>query len=239
VPGQSWSRSRVVQLHASHTGALSRAPAHDLQTRPASRVRVWTISGWHTTCSSVAAMKHFYGSVIAATFLVVIASSAQAQPAERFGEAGVIAISSDAAFSIRDTHISGGPTAFNFVLEPAADFFVIRGLSVGGFIGIDYAKSGDSHSTRFGIGPRVGYNVGLSDLLSLWPRVGFSYAHTSISGGGVGSGNAMALNFFVPLMLHPAEHFFAGFGPFLDVDTIGDNKATSFGAKLTLGGWVD
>jgi hypothetical protein len=196
-------------------------------------------------------MKQFYGSFIAAMFLIVIASIAQAQPAARFGEAGEVAISSDAALSIRDTHIKGGPTAFNVLLEPAADFFVVRGLSVGGFVGLDYSKSGDSHATRFGIGPRVGYNVGLSDLLSLWPRVGFSYAHTSISGsasiaaGGTsiqrssGSGDALALNLFVPLMLHPAEHFFAGFGPFLDLDTIGDNKATSFGAKLTLGGWLD
>jgi hypothetical protein len=39
-------------------------------------------------------------------------------------------------------------------------------------------------------------------------------------------------------MLHPAPHFFAGFGPFLDVDLSGDNRATTWGARLTLGGWI-
>jgi hypothetical protein len=36
-----------------------------------------------------------------------------------------------------------------------------------------------------------------------------------------------------------APHFFAGFGPFLDADLTGDNKATVIGGKLTLGGWLD
>lgn len=40
-------------------------------------------------------------------------------------------------------------------------------------------------------------------------------------------------------MLQPARHFFAGFGPFLDVDLSGDNRVTMLGAKLTLGGWLD
>lgn len=182
-------------------------------------------------------MNHFSRSVIPALFVVAIASSAHAQPAERFGQAGQVAISSDASLDIRETMIKDGPNAFRIVLAPAADFFVVTGLSLGGFVSLDYTKSGDSHATRFGIGPRVGYNVPFSDLLSLWPRVGFSYAHTSASGGG--SGDALALNFFVPLMLHPVEHFFAGFGPFLDVDTIGDTKATVIGGRLTLGGWLD
>jgi hypothetical protein len=34
------------------------------------------------------------------------------------------------------------------------------------------------------------------------------------------------------------QHFFAGFGPFLDTDLSGDARATAFGGKLTLGGWL-
>jgi hypothetical protein len=192
-------------------------------------------------------MNHFYRWAIPATFILLIASSAHAQ-AERLGDPGQIAISSDAALSIRETNLSGGPDALTIELAPAADFFVVHGLSVGGSISLSYAKSGDSHATRFGIGPRVGYNISFTNLLSLWPRIGLSYSHTSITGAiaiadttveRTTSGNALALNLFAPLMVVPAEHFFAGFGPFLDVDMTGSHKATSFGAKLTLGGWMD
>jgi hypothetical protein len=190
--------------------------------------------------------------------LVLVSSVGNAQsashqtgdyPAQRFGEQGQLAISSDAALSIRNTSISDGGSTLTLELAPAFDYFVVNGFSVGGFVSLDYTKSGDNHATRFGIGPRVGYNFTLSDLLSLWPKVGFSYAHTSVTGAiaitndatieTTTSGNALALNLFVPLMLHPATHFFAGFGPFLDTDVTGDHKATVVGGKLTLGGWLD
>jgi hypothetical protein len=164
-------------------------------------------------------------------------------PAHHFGDEGQIAISSDAALSI--SHRTGGTT--EITLAPALDYFVIKNLSVGGIIEFDYTKAGDASSSRFGIGPRVGYNIPLSDLVSLWPKLGFSYAHTSntisVKANGVttdltSSSDGIALNLFVPFMFHPAEHFFAGFGPFLDADLSGDNKVTVYGLKLTLGGWL-
>jgi hypothetical protein len=169
-------------------------------------------------------------------------------PAEVFGVARQIAISSDAALTIQRRSLSGtegGTTAIQ--LAPAADYFVINNLSVGGFIGFDYVNSGDSDSSRFSIGPRVGYNLPFSDLISIWPKAGFSFAHTSNSTETVTgsttvttttSNNAFALNLFVPVMFHPVQHFFAGFGPFLDTDLSGDAKATAFGGKLTIGGWL-
>jgi hypothetical protein len=169
-------------------------------------------------------------------------------PAEVFGVARQIAISSDASLTIQRRSISGadgGTTAIQ--LAPAADYFVINNLSVGGFIGFDYVNSGSSDSSRFSIGPRVGYNLPFSDLVSIWPKAGFSFAHTSNSSEtGTGSttvttttsNSAFALNLYVPVMFHPVQHFFAGFGPFLDTDLSGDAKATAFGGKLTLGGWL-
>jgi hypothetical protein len=50
--------------------------------------------------------------------------------------------------------------------------------------------------------------------------------------------NGIALNIFVPVMMHPATHFFVGFGPFLDSDLSGDNRVTSYGLRLTIGGWM-
>jgi hypothetical protein len=176
--------------------------------------------------------------------------TAQGGPSQRFGEAGQLAVSSDAALVIDHTSIeglSGGTTSVE--LAPAADYFPLRGVSFGGFVAFKYTKAGSEHATRFSVGPRVGYNWTLSDLLSLWPKAGFSYATTSgtialpvsdtSNVGRASSGGSIALNFFVPLMFHPATHFFAGFGPFLDVDFAGDAKATVIGGKLTLGGWLD
>jgi hypothetical protein len=99
-------------------------------------------------------------------------------PAEVFGAKGQIAISSDAALAIERRSLSGqsgGTTAIH--LAPAADFFVIDNLSIGGFVAFNYTKTGDSDSNRFSIGPRVGYNLPFSDLISIWPKVGFSFAH--------------------------------------------------------------
>ncbi len=165
-------------------------------------------------------------------------------PQHRFGHKSQLAISSDAALAI--THYSPGDTT-TITLQPAVDYFVIDNLSVGGFIGLDYTTTENASTTRFGIGPRVGYNIGLSDLVSVWPKLGFSFSTTSTEIDDEDSdisvttndNSGIALNIFVPIMFHPATHFFAGFGPFLDTDLSGDDKVTAFGLKLTLGGWIE
>lgn len=175
-----------------------------------------------------------------------------ASPVDQFGGKGQLAISSDAALSISNTSLSGAKgSTTTFQFAPAVDYFVIRNLSLGGSVLFNYSSAGSGHSTSFGIGPRAGYNFPLSDLVSVWPKAGLSIANTSQTidvvnpvGNGTTttststSNTALALNLFVPLMFHPAPHFFAGFGPFLDTDLSGDAKATTFGGKLTLGGWL-
>ncbi|HEY6880478.1 MAG TPA: hypothetical protein VI299_20785 [Polyangiales bacterium] len=154
-----------------------------------------------------------------------------------FGARKQLAISSDAALTIqRRTQSGAGGSVTSITLAPAADYFLFKGFSVGGFIGLEYNKAGKSHGTRFSLGPRVGYNVWLSEHWSLWPKLGFSYAHTSTSGDI--KQDAVALNVFAPFVFHPVSHFFAGFGPFVDTDLNGDNRATVWGAKLTIGGWL-
>lgn len=165
-------------------------------------------------------------------------------PSYRFGEESQLALSSDAALSIE--HTSRGDTT-SITLAPAVDYFVMENFSIGGFISFRYYTAGETDTTVFGIGPRVGYNLPLNDSVSIWPKVGFSFSSSSSStevgededveiSRSVGN-DGIALNLFVPFMFHPAQHFFAGFGPFLDTDLSGDNRATVFGAKLTLGGW--
>jgi len=165
-------------------------------------------------------------------------------PSHVFGEAGQLALSSDVALLIQ--HSSQDSTTIQFA--PAADFFLAHNVSVGGTLAIDYTQAKDTNSTRFGIGPRVGYNLAFTDSLGIWPKLGFSYSHTNVSvsvpqGGGQEvttstSGDHFTLNLFAPIMFHPVTHFFVGFGPFLDTDLSGNNKTTTFGGRLTLGGWL-
>lgn len=161
-------------------------------------------------------------------------------PAQRFGMQRQFAFSSDEALTLSSSSTSGVPGSVTTVLlSPAIDYFIIDNLSVGGFVLFNYTSQNDQHASTFGLGPRVGYNFSFSDLLSLWPKVGMSFDNTSTTiGAATTSGTNVALNLFVPLMIHPAPHFFAGFGPFLDTDLSGDAKTTTWGGKLTIGGWV-
>ena len=52
------------------------------------------------------------------------------------------------------------------------------------------------------------------------------------------SGSHVALNIFAPVMFHPVQHFFIGFGPALGTDLSGDAKVTTIAGRLTLGGWL-
>ena len=168
-----------------------------------------------------------------------------AGPARNFGSAGQLTFASENTLDI--VHSSNEATSVTF--GPAADYFIIDHLSIGGFIGFTFLNVHDSDTIKFGIGPRVGYYLPFTDMLGIWPKIGFSYAHTNMSVTvtdvmGVehetsASNDAIALNLFAPIMMHPATHFFVGFGPFLDVDLSGDNRVTSYGLKLTIGGWLD
>ena len=141
---------------------------------------------------------------------------------------------------------SSGSTT-NIQLQPSIDYFLFDDFSVGGFLQFDYTSASAGHASTFGLGPRVGYNFSFSDLLSLWPKVGFSYddvnTTTSTSSGNTTTSttvtaSSLALNVFIPLMIHPAPHFFAGFGPFLNTDLTGDTRSTTWGGQLTVGGWI-
>lgn len=170
-------------------------------------------------------------------------------PAARFGARTQIAISSDVGLSIENTSVSGvDGSVTTFRAHPAIDYFVIDNLSVGGFLGLDYISTPGGSSTQFSIGPRVGYNIAFAERFSIWPKVGLSLATTSqkndvvaAPGGGTTSqstsNTSVAFNLFVPVMFHPVEHFFLGFGPVVDADLSGDNKSTTFGGRLTIGGW--
>jgi Outer membrane protein beta-barrel domain len=160
-------------------------------------------------------------------------------PAGLFGGRGQLAISNDLGLLISNTSQSGGGSTTSIQLRPALDYFVIDNLSVGAFIGLDYTHVPDSHQTIFDIGPRVGYNVPLSDVFSVWGRVGLSYTNVNLGAGNGGStsSSSLTLNLSVPFLFH-VQNFFFGFGPALDVDLTGDVKSTTIAGRLTFGGWM-
>lgn len=196
------------------------------------------------------------------SFVSLVASSAVAQeeperrsplptveadsPSGLFGLRGQLAVSSDTGLSISNTSISGiDGSSTTLLLRPAVDYFVANSISVGGFLGLEYTSAPGGSTTAFSIGPRVGYNIPLSERYSLWPKLGFSFASTSQSTDDVAgvdgddeTSTSIQLNLFAPFMFHPVEHFFIGFGPAFDVDLSGDSKATTIAARLTLGGWL-
>lgn len=158
-------------------------------------------------------------------------------PSGRFGNQGQFALSSDeginTSYSSRE-----GDDVFLFTLRPALDYFLIENVSLGVTAGLDYTSVGDEHASVYSIGPRVGYNIPFKSMFSIWTRVGVSYASTSQSSDFAEQNDSHAqLNISMPLMFHPLQHFFVGFGPALDADLSGDNKTTTIAGRVTIGGW--
>lgn len=121
----------------------------------------------------------------------------------------------------------------------------------------------DTKETGYGFGARMGFNVKISALLSLWPKLalGMYHYHYDVSSPGYNSSsislpalqtsssvNASWVEGQVPLLFHLAPHLFAGLGftIFTDVSRNHeysngysiDNKRTGTSLLLAIGGWV-
>jgi hypothetical protein len=197
------------------------------------------------------------GAAAAAVAAVVVGAQgvARAQGAlggAQFGRAGQLAIQAD--LELRFQGFSGsnnGGTGSDIVVQPAADYFVIDNLSVGGMITFenltfDNGGGGSTTTTTFGFAPRVGYDIAIVDKLSFWPDLFVEYSTASTSNNG-GSENIFSLGVFAPLLFHPVPHFFVGLGPDLSTElshdrsnngqTRGVSKLTQYGVMSTIGGW--
>ncbi|MFO0568884.1 MAG: outer membrane beta-barrel protein [Polyangiaceae bacterium] len=185
------------------------------------------------------------------------AVSTDSLPASKgaFGKSGQIAISSDFSLGFQSISIkppqgdSQSGTVITFA--PALDYFVADSISVGGQLTYRSSKIKDGpESSEIGIGPRVGYNLGLAEKISLWPKVGFEYNMQTTKGatGGESKATTMSLGVMAPVLYHPAEHFFIGLGPVFSMDLSSkvkpDGADETDGAKTTVigldsvvGGW--
>jgi hypothetical protein len=189
------------------------------------------------------------GSTAGAQEVAAGASVTPGSPVSVFGNKGQIAISSEVGATFERTTVSGrdGSTT-SFTLRPGVDYFLIKGLSLGAFVGVHHESVPTGSSTAYAVGPRVGYDFSFSDHFSIWPRAGLSFNSTKLEIDGVEVGgfespsssttnDAVAVNLFAPLLFH-THRFFAGVGPALDADLSGDAKATTFAVRVTLGGWI-
>ena len=167
-------------------------------------------------------------------------AEALADDVERFGSTGQVVISSDAELSIGHINSDAGTvSAARIVLAPGADVFVTDGFSVGGrlLVGTEFA---DSYSRQtLGLGPRIGYGLSLSERWSFHPTVGIAY-ETALR---VDQVELIAAELFAPLQVHPAEHFFVGFGPHIvhEIEKWTDgnehDRYTTYELRSVIGGY--
>ncbi|MGC4087219.1 MAG: hypothetical protein QM756_04805 [Polyangiaceae bacterium] len=185
----------------------------------------------------------------------------------KFGDPGQVVLSG--AFDLNLGRVAYNNTSANsswINIGPSFDYFVSPNVSIGGWVTISYGSSQgflasesiENSSLGYGAGARVGYNYPMGPLFSWWTRGGLSWwrrkfsnkgpegAVTSANGTSVAFGDydesVVTMSVTAPILLHPASHFFIGFGPELYLDlkhTIADfdNRRTYWGASSLVGGW--
>ena len=168
------------------------------------------------------------------------------------GAQGQIVLGADMPFlttapivSIVRTSVSmGGGSSTDIVLAPSADYFIAPSVSVGALVGFASGSAGGLDTTTFGLMPRAGFHLNLTDVLSIWPRLGIGYFHTSVSAAaGDASGYTVPLLVEAPVLWHPATHFFIGAGPMVSTELVnkaeGNDlpKTTNFGITTMIGGY--
>ncbi len=167
----------------------------------------------------------------------------------RLGRAGQLAIRGDFDLRLNVTYVKSprGDTdsSTSFQLGPAADFFPIEHVSVGA--ALTYARlTADLHSFR--VAPRVGYQIPLGELLSLWPTVGVFWQQRTVDPKLDLRERKLGIVFDAPVLVHVVPHFFLGLGPRVSVDVasgyvyFGDRtedapKKTELGFVSTIGGY--
>lgn len=164
-----------------------------------------------------------------------------------FGVVGQIVISNDLEMAATRVSTEGQSGSFTQIqLRPALDFFAISNLSIGGQLIIGYNSfddvGGSSSSSELGLLVRVGYNVSISDTVSIWPRLSIGYDHIGGDQSG-GSLDLVPIDVFVPIVVQLASHFFIGGGPMYATTLLSQREAfdeprtSTLGLRATVGGY--
>jgi hypothetical protein len=186
--------------------------------------------------------------------------NAAPKKARRFGEKGQFVLSSEFDVSGASTTYAGTDASSSWVsINPGFDWFADDHVSVGISAGYDHSESVgfqadgtrvDYSSSGGSIAPRFGVDVPLASALSWYPRVSLAFGGGSTSETTGTSSNSFShawttLGISAPLLVHPAQHAFVGFGPYAQHDlshTFGsaaaENRGTTIGASALVGGWL-
>jgi hypothetical protein len=113
-------------------------------------------------------------------------------------------------------------------IAPELDYLVVQGLSVGGAAVFHWDSGG---GTSGGIVPQIGYDVTISDSWSFWPRLAIPLI--------AGKPASASVEISAPFLVHPALHFFFGFGPSVTIGFAGDNKVSFVSGTFLVGGYFD
>jgi len=199
---------------------------------------------------------------LAALFLVsapALALADEAPPPAHFGDSGQFALHLSEGLSASYGDIISGP-------EIQADYFVAPHVSLGLMAGANWysgsAISGSSSSSNFVFraGPRLGYDIPLTDYVSWWPQIGVDYRSESTGSSTLSTGgttvtvantnttSAFAFTAVAPILIHPTRGFFIGAGPAFYTEisnstssggaSFDNPKVTSVGLMATIGGAI-
>jgi hypothetical protein len=165
-------------------------------------------------------------------------------PDVAFGDARNLVIAG--GFSFAFSHVdSGDDYAYTSAsLSPSIDYFVLDHLSIGTALSISHNVStvfgNNLHSTFLAVNPRVGYEIPLGKVVSLWPTLGVSYSRVLQTDAMPDRDWFLSVGASAPLLVHVAKHFFVGGGPYVGA-TLADSrdpKSQSYGVRSVLGGWL-
>jgi hypothetical protein len=190
-------------------------------------------------------------------------------PSARFGAQGQVVIGGGTSLGLSSTQYDASAASyFSAGFSPEVDYFVLKNFSLGLALGINYSDNRgygadgsvvDTKTTSFSVGPRFGLNIPFGSAVSWWPEatLGFESNHatsTLVSGSSVSTGNSSGaldtrqdgpwVSLYLPLVLHPAPHFFFGAGPSVFHEfaalqggpNVGDQR-TSVGFGVNVGGY--
>jgi hypothetical protein len=172
-------------------------------------------------------------------------TSPEPAPRARFGEAHQLVLTGEAGFAASYAfHDNEHRTTV--ALAPGADYFIVNHVSLGATLSFTLATSGSSgedtipavpaNGSTIAIGPRVGLEIPVASNVSIYPRAFVVFGSQDVGHSGHGFSS---VGLYAPALVHVAEHFFTGFGPYVerDLTRVGEN-ATRVGASLVVGGWL-
>jgi hypothetical protein len=217
------------------------------------------LGGERTNIGCNVSVGGWWGGAIEVDAMRQAEQPAEPPPPHRFGLAHQIVISGEIGAGHYTTY--GAGHASTVTLGPAIDYFVVDHVSLGfGFsVSISDSQGNDpltglgvnASNSGGGVALRAGADLPLGPWLSFYPRAAVSAGALSTDDRSNQSENQyteaiLSVGVYAPLLVHPASHFFLGFGPSIGRDLVRTVSAgrdeipsTFAGASMTMGGWVD